>query len=747
MCKRGRDLAIIPDFPYQSLLDYNSYEPTREDCDCVAEPLHYDWTADLKSHPHLGPSDLEQRFGHALASGDFNGDGFADLAVGIPQRHIWRDGRLAPGGAVALYEGSPFGLHPTLLIESTWHDTEFGSALAAGDINLDGYDDLFVGAPRGGGSADSGAVWVYLGGALGMSDDEFEVLELEGAADRFGAALFFGDISLDRLYVGAPGATVDGVAGAGSVAMYQWNAYGDIVLDRVLDQNAGAQATPGAGFGTSFAADQTGGASERFLAIGAPGASEVHVLRDTFGSIETVVSSPGQAGFGSTLAIGELSTFAPDEELLTLGTTASGTRLDAYLLDGTPRDPVNAEDAGANGPIAVVSLDNERMTGDVVVADVGRSRLHTFTTEPVSKVKLTYTGSIDGPSGWQFGHAMVSADFNGDGAKDLAVSAPTAYDLGMVAVFTGQMEERYPIDLTEPWKVLDLDEQVTDIHLDRTQVGSQPDFEHQLRSWREVLGSASINWDVFTEGVASLRIDSSGYSRIDSPVVGTNVWPEIGSYLSFDVYVPPAGQPNPWYLGFAELIVRIPSAGIDVAAGHVELTPLGTGWVTASFELPTGVKTALLDLYPDLTLGIAVNTTPGAPPLSLDHLRFEGEMTPHPHYPPQPSAVGPCSESTATDLGSDGNNVTVANDGCVMVRDSYPTWWETGDPMLVQTTDSGTYPVPFEWSSACTGASGSGQFDSSWFTATLSNTSPDCATLIDLQGSGAGNLTVRYFGQ
>lgn len=52
-----------------------------------------------------GVAERDDRFGAALASGDFDSDGFADLAIGVPGESI--RGRRA--GAVHVLYGSPRG--------------------------------------------------------------------------------------------------------------------------------------------------------------------------------------------------------------------------------------------------------------------------------------------------------------------------------------------------------------------------------------------------------------------------------------------------------------------------------------------------------------------------------------------------------------------------------------------------------------------------------------------------------------
>jgi len=106
------------------------------------------------------------RFGSNPAAGDFNADGFMDIAVSAP-------GNLTGGedsGAVFVFLGdasTPFmDLGESDADITLFGDTgeEFGAALGSGDINGDGYDDLIIGAPgNDAGGLDSGAAYLFYG--------------------------------------------------------------------------------------------------------------------------------------------------------------------------------------------------------------------------------------------------------------------------------------------------------------------------------------------------------------------------------------------------------------------------------------------------------------------------------------------------------------------------------------------------------------------------------------------------------
>jgi IPT/TIG domain-containing protein/FG-GAP repeat protein/VCBS repeat protein len=119
------------------------------------------------------------------------------------------DVRVFHGGPNALQDPSPA---PWLVFNGLQDAETFGRSIACGDIDGDGLDDLVVGAPANAtGGALAGAVFVFRGGSTISSRSSAGAdvtLVPEAADDRFGRALALGDANgdgRDELLIGAPG--------------------------------------------------------------------------------------------------------------------------------------------------------------------------------------------------------------------------------------------------------------------------------------------------------------------------------------------------------------------------------------------------------------------------------------------------------------------------------------------------------------------------------------------------------------
>jgi hypothetical protein len=140
-----------------------------------------------------GGARRKDAFGSGLASGDFNGDERADLAIGIPAREhvavLFGSRRGVVQARRQQLRGSAAGLPRTA--------GRYGYALLAHDFDQDGFDDLAVGAPGGTATEpDAGAIHVMRGDPTGLVDG-WKLLPPDEEMQSFGSRLRAGNVDSD----------------------------------------------------------------------------------------------------------------------------------------------------------------------------------------------------------------------------------------------------------------------------------------------------------------------------------------------------------------------------------------------------------------------------------------------------------------------------------------------------------------------------------------------------------------------
>ena len=217
----------------------------------------------------------------ALAVGDFNGDGYSDLAVGAVRDSLTSVNEEVENGTVFIYSGSRHGLTstPTVLAGPNNGDNRFGTALAAGDTNGDGYADLAVGDPATLQLTAPGRVSLFTGSATGLTSSSVQTITSNHPNTHgwFGDALTFADVNGDGhtdLVIGEPLAHQVSNRTSGDVQVFAGTAHGlsSTSSDVVWGYKIGA----GSGFGEVLAGGNINGHGAADIVAAAPGAEFHH---------------------------------------------------------------------------------------------------------------------------------------------------------------------------------------------------------------------------------------------------------------------------------------------------------------------------------------------------------------------------------------------------------------------------------------------------------------------------------------
>ncbi len=359
----------------------------------------------------------DARLGFAIAAGDFDDDGLDDLAVGSPWDTV--DGGETPGSVRVLY-GAASGLtakHTERFagtVDATgFGDRWYGQALAVGDFDADGDDDLAVGAGVLDASETACGKVEILDGSptTGLSAprqlDRTALCGPDGST-HLGSALVAGDFDgngADDLAVGDPRQTVAGKRRAGAVIVVDGAptlGLSTVNMTRIVQSDVEEVPHSGDRFATTLATGDLDDDGIDDLVVGAPFENRSRFSRDT-GSVSLVYGSAlgldsaralSQLGprvdgrYGAAIAVGQIDADAADD-----------------LLVGAPGDHDDCCDAG--GYVVVHSKPVD-------------SRL------PFEQEWTQRTRGVPGrnETGDEFGATLVVDDVNADGRADVAVGAP-----------------------------------------------------------------------------------------------------------------------------------------------------------------------------------------------------------------------------------------------------------------------------------------------------------------------------------
>ena len=330
----------------------------------------------------------------ALASADFDGDSYADLAIGSYYFGDKDEPRTADG-AVAVSFGSAAGLDPVrrqLIVNAATSDetVTYGRTVVAGDLDGDGFADLVVGLPQfgplGSGRPETtGAIEIVFGGPDGLRAETKRRLEPPvGSGFFFAFNLALGDVTGDGYR--------DVAVGGGSDALWL---------------------CPGGPTGPTSCSVTRVPRDPRSLAVGDLDADG---YADIVAGYDQLTEGPGAVRVWRGGPLGPISpplTITQNSPAVPGSNERSdmfGEQLDVGDIDHDGFDDLAVGASGENGFAGRVTIIRG---GPSLIANSG----HTFLSQR--------TKGIPGRRrpGHQFGQALALLDTTGDGRLDLTIRA------------------------------------------------------------------------------------------------------------------------------------------------------------------------------------------------------------------------------------------------------------------------------------------------------------------------------------
>ena len=381
--------------------------------------------------------------GQIVASGNFNGDQYADLLIASRWADVVSGSQvITDAGKVYLVLGRsafsptvPLSTGADVILEGAEVNDFTGQGLSAGDVNNDGYDDFIIGAYRWHDS--KGIVYVLLGppplnatvDISGIADATFQGISESDSLGYSPASGDFNGDGCDDLFLGAMNASPAGRQWAGCVYVVLGCEipYGTHTISDAADLTLLGNQEDRAGWNLASGDVNNDGYDD--LLVAAPFAD---LGGDNSGTVYVILGGQGLSG---TMDIGAAASIIIGE--------AAGDNLGRW---GLSSGDVNG-DGYDDVIIGALYADPSPSRPDAGKAYVVLGRPTFSQTVPLSTAADVVI--LGAASGDNLGEGVGSGDLNQDGRREIIVAAPHANpasgreDAGQVYVFYYGLSRTY----------------------------------------------------------------------------------------------------------------------------------------------------------------------------------------------------------------------------------------------------------------------------------------------------------------